>query len=635
MRKSIYTLKSLLLICLLTLAGGGSAWAQAETDPIFSDSFDSFTGKGGNDNLWNGNAGNGGSVTESEKGMTFENGYKASGCVKLGAGSKIGSATTPALSKLDGSATLTFRAGAWDNGNEKTTISVSISEGELSIEGGTAASEVDVELVKGEFSDYTIQITNGTGNSTLTFAAKQASGNRFFLDDVKVVAGGGGGVVKVNPKLSFSAETATAKLGEAFTAPTLTNPHAVSPITWTSSDEKVATVNESGAVTLVAAGTTTITAKFDGDDTYYAGTASYTLTVVDVVTYKKATTIKSGAHYLLAADVDGTLKVAQPFASNKDYGYLQVSNATDENGVVTLDNSDSEYIIKGDAENGYTIQQTSDGRYLYMKGDYDSFNLTDDLNSVTDNGAYWTIEATDGAFTITNKEKTKKVQYDSQYTSFGSYSDDRGTLPVLYERFFTIPAIATTEGYATLYSANAFEVPAGLTATTAKYDEANNALDLAWEYAAGATVPAETALLIKGTEGQSYDATVLTSDDAAPADNVFYGTLKDETPTEAGKYYMLTYSKEGDAAVLGFYYANEDGSAFENKGGKAYLRLPVTATAAAKGFSIDGTATGITGVTTDAQAPAAIYTISGVRVNGTLSSQSKGVYIVGGKKVVK
>lgn len=628
MRKSIYALKSLLLICLLTLTGGG-AWAQTE---ILNETFDAFNGKGGNDATWSNISSN---KEASVDGWTFVKGNAASACVSLGTSKAAGSATTPALSKLQGAATLTFRAGAW--AKDATTISVSISEGGLAVGSGAPASEVDVTLVKGAFSGYTIQITNGTANSTITFAAKQASGNRFFLDDVKVVSGGSE-VTKANPELSFSAETATANIGESFTAPTLTNPHAVSPITWTSSDESVATVNADGAVSIVAAGATTITAKFAGNDEYYAGTASYQLTVVDpssIVTYKKAAAVKSGAHYLLAADDNGALKVAKPVTSN--YGWLYVNDATAENGVITLDSSDSEYIIEGDAENGYTIKQVSDGRYLYMTGTFNSFNLTDSLSKVTDNGAYWTIAANaDGTFLIRNKEKGDTIQYSSQYTSFGAYEDKRGTFPALYERVFTIPAIATAEGYATLYSADAFVMPEGLAGTTAKYDEANNTLNYAWEYQAGATVPAETALLIKGTKGQSYDATVLTSDEAAPAGNVFYGTLKNETPTEEGKYYMLTYSNEGDAAVLGFYYANEDGSAFENKGGKAYLRLPATAAAAAKGFSIDGKPTGITGVTADAQtAPAAIYTISGVRVNGTLSSQPKGVYIVNGKKVVK
>jgi len=51
-------------------------------------------------------------------------------------------------------------------------------------------------------------------------------------------------------------------------------------VSWTSSDEKVATV-EDGKITAVTAGTATISASFAGDDTYKASSASCTVTVAD------------------------------------------------------------------------------------------------------------------------------------------------------------------------------------------------------------------------------------------------------------------------------------------------------------------------------------------------------------------
>lgn len=70
-----------------------------------------------------------------------------------------------------------------------------------------------------------------------------------------------------------------ATLGEAFTAPTLINPNKLS-VTYASGNEDVATVDPAtGAVTLVGAGDATITATFEGDDTYSEGSASYTIKV--------------------------------------------------------------------------------------------------------------------------------------------------------------------------------------------------------------------------------------------------------------------------------------------------------------------------------------------------------------------
>ncbi len=50
-------------------------------------------------------------------------------------------------------------------------------------------------------------------------------------------------------------------------------------MTYSSSNTAVATVNGQGAVTLVGAGETTITATFAGNDDYLAGSASYKLVV--------------------------------------------------------------------------------------------------------------------------------------------------------------------------------------------------------------------------------------------------------------------------------------------------------------------------------------------------------------------
>ena len=85
---------------------------------------------------------------------------------------------------------------------------------------------------------------------------------------------------KETPELIFSNPTATVNVGE-----TVTNVASITPstltITYSSSNDEVATVTNAGVVTGVAAGTATITAAFAGDDDYNAVSASYTITVVD------------------------------------------------------------------------------------------------------------------------------------------------------------------------------------------------------------------------------------------------------------------------------------------------------------------------------------------------------------------
>lgn len=85
---------------------------------------------------------------------------------------------------------------------------------------------------------------------------------------------------KEHAGLQFPESSYTAILGQAFTAPTLTKATNAA-VTYSSSDTNVATVNATtGEVTLVGAGTTTIKAEAPENDTYTAGSAQYTLTVV-------------------------------------------------------------------------------------------------------------------------------------------------------------------------------------------------------------------------------------------------------------------------------------------------------------------------------------------------------------------
>lgn len=84
--------------------------------------------------------------------------------------------------------------------------------------------------------------------------------------------------------LSWSASSAEASLEDndvvVFTAPTLTTGNA-HDVTYSSTDEDVATITATGVVTIKAEGTTTIQASFAGDENYKPATVGYTLTVTD------------------------------------------------------------------------------------------------------------------------------------------------------------------------------------------------------------------------------------------------------------------------------------------------------------------------------------------------------------------
>lgn len=80
--------------------------------------------------------------------------------------------------------------------------------------------------------------------------------------------------------LVFDQSECNIQIGTTFSTPSLTKVPSDATVTYTSSNENVATVNETtGEVTLVATGTTEITATFAGNQEYTASTASYTLRV--------------------------------------------------------------------------------------------------------------------------------------------------------------------------------------------------------------------------------------------------------------------------------------------------------------------------------------------------------------------
>ena len=83
--------------------------------------------------------------------------------------------------------------------------------------------------------------------------------------------------------LKYETTSYNVALGDEFTAPELTNPNNLD-VTYSSSNEAVATVAGDGAVAIVGVGTTTIKAAFAGNETYKEGSASYTLTVADAAT---------------------------------------------------------------------------------------------------------------------------------------------------------------------------------------------------------------------------------------------------------------------------------------------------------------------------------------------------------------
>ena len=151
---------------------------------------------------------------------------------------------------------------------------------------------------------------------------------------------------------------------------------------------------------------------------------------VQQIGYKAVDQVVSGGKYLMVAQLeDGNCAVATPLAATKTYGYLDKMNPTLAGDTLLQANEANAFTFVQEAD-GYTILG-SDGRYLYQKGTYNSFNVADTPTE----GQYWSVEANaDGTFRITNLSVNKYIQYSVQYNSYGSYADEKGIQPALYAK---------------------------------------------------------------------------------------------------------------------------------------------------------------------------------------------------------
>ncbi len=444
-------------------------------------------------------------------------------------------------------------------------------------------------------------------------------------------------------ELAYEVETFTATIGEDNEFPVLSNPNEL-PVTYTSSDEGVATIDEDGNITLVAAGETTITATSDETSKFKAGEASYLLVVEGEVTpieYGKyqlvtdASTLAAGDEILIAyVNVGEEATVAQAIGSEQAANNRPAVDVTyNDDETLTPDATAQIITLEGDAEgwnfnvgNGYLYAASTTKNWLRTEAEADeNAKATITIDEIGDATIVFQGENTRNTLRF-NPNNGSPI-----FSCYGSTSTT-GSLPRIYRKVAevegeTIPVTISSAEWATLYySDKAFEIPEGVTAKIVVAIDDNDVID--FEDLNG-IIPAGTAVALNGPQG-TYDFKVVNDETVAPANNLLRGF---DTPhlTEGGDiYYKLTVKND----IVGFYWGEDNGDAFQTGAHKAYLALTAEEANGVKFFALGTTEGGesVDGINevTASDSKNEYFNLNGTRVN----TLHKGIYIVGGKKVV-
>lgn len=481
------------------------------------------------------------------------------------------------------------------------------------------------------FSNGTIPNWNGNQNQVL-FENIQVSSTQ-KINSITVTIEDVSSELK-DPKCTFSAESATYTLGEAFSAPNFTTV-SDGEITYKSSNPEIATVDNSGNITAIAAGTTTITASVAATDTYATGFASYTLTVVDPSILFTESFAESLGDFTVNQteevwSYNSGYKCAYANGFGKGAQELKlispVIDLTDVAGASLTFEHAAGYIKDNDLTKDFTLwikeKDATEWSQLIIPTYADSWTF---VNS--------------GEISL-NAYCGKEVQIAFNYMCTEDVASAWEIKNVIIKKAepttFTISV--SDAGYATYFTNQAWVVAENMKAGIVTGVENKN-LTIDWKYAAGSVVPANTAVLIQA-DAKEYVCEVSNSEEEAPANNLLKGsTTAATTEGENCLFYKLSYDNGGKN--LGFYWAAENGAAFQNEANKAYLALTTTVAKNVRGFGLEGDGTTGIGQIVNGETLVNVYTIDGIIVrkqvkeSQALNGLKKGIYIVNGKKVIK
>lgn len=556
-----------------------------------------------------------------------------------------------------------------------------------------------VKLIYYKKTDFVFNVSAPQANLyyRLKFDLKQGSGNGFVqINKVEYYEDASN---KTATSLSFDAPSYTISKDETLQQlPTLKASEQTlsgKTITWSSDNDKVATVDANGTVTGVAAGTAKITATFAGDDKYKPSTASYEIKVKGAPSLsfpQTSYTVEMGDVFS-TPKLEGLPKGVTPEFTSSNKEVATVDAATGEVRIVgvgtttiTVTSPNTDIYKEATASYELTVKlaTSKEVTFDYSLADCDDTNgtvtLTYDKGGST-NPPKWYSDKSKGngkrfyaknKLTITAKNRIRNIQFvcvpadnDKIYDittkntklSAGVYNDENKTwdLSGVNEKVVTFESNLSSGHFRIQKIIVTTELPTSVGTITIATPEGFGTY-----YSSNSYILPEglTAFGYKeaNTDGTLVKTDEFTGGDVVPANAALvvkgntgnyecYATDQAATKTLEGNLLkgVTTDTRiEASSGVKRYiltraddgilaFYRTNTGN-INVKANRAYLEVP-TAMAVAS-FSLEGSATGINNVVTTA-AKQGIYTIFGVRLNATTTKElPAGIYIVDGKKVI-
>ena len=697
MRTRLLSLKTLLVICLMAIVGGVETWADTYkytfTSKVFKNT--STTSK---ENLETQKLGDVSWTTsgkipyvdyDAEKGQQFgsKNNPANFSISTSDVNGTITSIKINASKTAKGSSTLAVSVGENQYGKD---VSLTASATSYSFEG-SSSGEVKISIKSVSAGAYikSIEITYTSSSSSSVAAPTFSEDSKSFSDKFRLALSRGSDANMIMYTTDGSTPSYKNKVGVVYSDPiSITHSTTVKAIAISSKDEESDVVTKEYKLELpapiISKATKTFTAPFTVSLSTKATAAEGILYTLDgTVPSRENNATKTYAEPILISATT-TLKAVSYATNGTTYEYSPIATAT------YAEQGDAPIVIWSEDWSGFSNNakptQGENATYVFggektavKKGDLEHYagGVSPEIMIASKGSLSITINDLKGAdnglmftFKTNRDESTFQVLVDNatilSNEVIGDSKDTRKYIMVLNEGATTLTikldnktgnnarvddlelstysgvgSFKITEaGYGTYYSSKAYTMPEGVKGYTITGNEGTS-LVMNEAYAAGAVVPAKTALVVEGAANKYYTL-VAESTELTPANNnnnKLHGSDEAETTYVDGtdvKYYKLSYNNEGNN--LGFYWGSENGAAFTNGAHKAYLALnSETLLSQSRGFSLADLAHGVTtGINTTVKSATQsnfIYDLNGRRIN-SLNGAAKGVYIMNGQKVL-